>query len=95
MQTHEILTKADLAAFEIRLAELLQERIPKGFNPQRQYLRSKEVCRWLNISPATLQNLREASVIPHTQLGSTYFYPFAEIEKALEKNLHQKLNDWG
>lgn len=86
MQADQILTKSDLNAFESRLEQILQDRIPKGFNPHRQWLRSKEVCQWLNISAGTLQNLRESGGIPFSRLGNTYFYPFAEIERLLNEN---------
>ena len=91
MQINELLTKADLVAFEERLLEKLNQAHQSQDLSQRQWLRSKEVCQWLNISAGTLQNLRESGAIPYTRLGNTYFYPFSEIEKQLASNTLHRL----
>ncbi|MEM7656161.1 MAG: helix-turn-helix domain-containing protein [Bacteroidota bacterium] len=90
MQLNELLTRQDLLDLENRLMALLSERIPEGFSPNRKWLRSKEVCEWLNISSSTLQNMRDDGSIPFTQLGSTYFYPYQEVEQLLQKSLVQR-----
>jgi excisionase family DNA binding protein len=93
MQLNELLTRQDLMDLEQRLVELLNQRIPEGYSPQRKWMRSKEVCEWLNISASTLQNMRNDGSIPFTQLGSTYFYPYQEIEGMLQQSLVRQ-PDW-
>ena len=74
MQAQALVTKQDLFALETRLAQLIQQRIPEGFVPGKQWLRSRDVTEWLGISASTLQNLRNRGDIPFTQVGDTYLY---------------------
>lgn len=84
MDLNELVTKTDLQALEERLAQRMATLIPEGFVPGKQWLRSREVVKWLGISTSTLQNLRDRGDIPFTQIGETYFYPYQQIKAMME-----------
>ncbi|MEM6261114.1 MAG: helix-turn-helix domain-containing protein [Bacteroidota bacterium] len=84
MQFKDLVTKDDLLALENRIAHLLQHHIPEGFTPGQQWLRSRDVTKWLGISSSTLQNMRDSQSIPFTRIGETYLYPYGEVVKILE-----------
>lgn len=86
MRPEELATKADLLQLQQQIAQLIEAKIPTGFTPGQKYLRSKDVEAMLGISSSTLQNLRDSGSIPFTQLGKTYFYPYAELKQALDEN---------
>jgi hypothetical protein len=51
----------------------------------RKWLRSKDVCEMLNISPSVLQQLRINGDLPATKLSTgTWLYPYDGIVEALE-----------
>lgn len=80
----EFITKADLLEFKEEISESLTTSI-KEFKPKK-WLRSKEVCKMLGISPGTLQNFRINGLIPHSKIGGTLFYDYDEIVKILNDN---------
>lgn len=86
MERIELLTKADLETFK---KDLMQE-IKTLLNPQgaqaKQWLKSVEVRKLLNISPSTLQNLRVNGTLPFTKVGSILYYKYVDILKILESN---------
>ena len=49
-----------------------------------RWLRSANVKEMLDISDSTLQTMRINGAIPAYKLGSTWFYKYDEIIKALE-----------
>ncbi|WP_286883259.1 helix-turn-helix domain-containing protein [Sphingobacterium sp. UBA5980] len=78
----DILTKEDLAQFR---KELLDE-IKTLFKQQRkEWIRSAEVRRLLNISGGTLQNLRINGTLQYTKIGGIMYYKLEDIERLLEK----------
>jgi hypothetical protein len=54
----EIITLEDLQRFRLQLLEDLRELLQQPNHSQRQWLRSSEVRKMLDISHGTLQNLR-------------------------------------
>ena len=82
----EVITREDLNEFR----ELLLSDLNTMFNskPQqhKQWLKSNEVRKLLNISPGTLQNLRINGTLSYTKIGSILYYPYQDIEKLLEHN---------
>ncbi|OFV10605.1 MULTISPECIES: helix-turn-helix domain-containing protein [Sphingobacterium] len=79
----DILTKEDLAQFR---KELLDE-IKTLFKQQqrKEWIRSAEVRRLLNISGGTLQNLRINGTLQYTKIGGIMYYKLEDIERLLEK----------
>lgn len=82
----EVITREDLNEFR----ELLLSELNALFNAkpqqQKQWLKSNEVRKLLNISPGTLQNLRINGTLSFTKIGSILYYPYQDIEKLLEHN---------
>ncbi len=83
METIQLLTKSDLEEFK---KDLIQE-IKKVSQPQeiqpKQWLKSIEVRKLLNISPGTLQNLRVNGSLTYTRVGSILYYKHEDILKIL------------
>lgn len=81
----EIITKEDLKQFK---AELLQElKAALGGDEKttaREWLKSSEVRKLLNISPGTLQNLRVNGTLHYTKIGGIMYYRQSDITKLLE-----------
>jgi Helix-turn-helix domain len=82
----EVITREDLNEFR----ELLLSELNTLFNSkpqqQKQWLKSNEVRKLLNISPGTLQNLRINGTLSYTKVGSILYYPYQDIQKLLEHN---------
>lgn len=79
----EIITKDDLKQFK---AELLNEikAIVKPQGKVKEWLKSAEVRKLLNISPGTLQNLRINGTLRYTKIGGTMYYKLEDITRLLE-----------
>ena len=53
-----------------------------------RYLTGEEVCRYLHISPRTLQTLRDTRQIPFTVIsGRVFIYPESGLRETLYRNL--------
>ena len=50
------------------------------------YLTGREVCERLFISPRTLQDYRDKSVIPYTQITGKILYKLSDINRLLQEN---------
>jgi len=87
MNPQELITRTDLQQLETRLHLFIQECIPPGFIPGQKWLRSRDMKRWLGVSPSTLYNMRQSGSIPFTKLGDTYLYPYQEVKKILESRV--------
>jgi Mn-dependent DtxR family transcriptional regulator len=83
MELDQILTKRDLYDFEQRIISILKSDL--NASKPSKYLRTKDVCEMLNISPATLQNLRNSGKITFKRLGGILIYEAAEIERRLKQ----------
>ncbi|MFP7658483.1 DNA-binding protein [Chryseobacterium proteolyticum] len=87
-----LLTKEDLQEFRIQLLldieRILDEKIqpaepiPKDVNPE--WIRSKSVRAFMNISPATLQNLRVTGKIKFKKILGSYYYNLDDLKKLFE-----------
>ncbi len=82
----EILTKEDLYEFRTHLLNDLKEIIFSKPQQQKQWLKSNEVRKLLNISPGTLQNLRINGTLTYTKIGGIMYYDHSDIEKLLNGN---------
>ncbi|MCC7533827.1 MAG: helix-turn-helix domain-containing protein [Bacteroidia bacterium] len=56
---------------------------------QREWLRTKEVCKMLGISLSKLQYMRDNGDIKFTRIGGTLFYSLEEINKLLSAGSNQ------
>ncbi len=71
--------KQDLLASIKRLLEA------SAANPVKKWLKSYEVEKLLDISPGTLQTLRNNGTLPYTKIGSIIYYDPQDIEKVLQE----------
>jgi len=81
-----IITTDDLQEFKIELLEEIRAIVSEQkAATTKQWLKSVEVRRLLNISPGTLQTLRINGTLPFTKIGGTNYYSFNDIDKLLSK----------
>ena len=83
----EIITKEDLNEFRILLLSELKELLKVNPQQAKQWLKSKEVRKLLNISPGTLQTLRINGTLQYTKLGGIIYYDYEHIQKTMQENL--------
>ncbi len=81
----EVITREDLNEFRSLLLNDLKEIIQSKPQQTKQWLKSNEVRKLLNISPGTLQNLRINGTLSYTKIGGINYYKYADIVKMLEK----------
>ena len=85
----EIITKEDLVLFKSELISEITKLVkPVSQSQSKQWLKSVEVRKLLNISPGTLQNLRINGALRYTKIGGTMYYKSADIAKLLEGGGH-------
>lgn len=82
----EIITREDLNEFRLLLLTDLKEIVNAKEKQQKQWLKSSEVRKLLNISPGTLQNFRINGTLSYTKIGGTMYYSYNDLEKILECN---------
>ena len=81
----EIITKEDLVQFKSELLSEIRQLVKPSENQgTRQWLKSAEVRKLLNISPGTLQNLRINGTLRFTKIGGTMYYKSSDINSLLE-----------
>jgi excisionase family DNA binding protein len=74
----EIITKEDLLNFKTEVLSEIKSMLTDCTNKQ-EYLTSKEVCKYLNISATKLYELRSLGKIPFKKIGGSYRYNKNEI----------------
>jgi hypothetical protein len=82
----EVITREDLNEFRSLLLKDLKEIIQTKPQQTKQWLKSNEVRKLLNISPGTLQNLRINGTLTYTKVGGIMYYDNADIDKLLNEN---------
>lgn len=82
----EIVTKEDLNQFRILLLNDFKEILKASPQQTKQWLKSKEVRKLLNISPGTLQTLRINKTLSYTKIGGILYYDSTDINKLLSAN---------
>lgn len=88
MTTFDLITKDDLEKFKQELfAELRRPsyKLNKK-DEQKEWLKSFEVRKMLNIAPGTLAKLRSNGTLPFTKVGGLMFYKHEDILKLLDGN---------
>lgn len=84
MTAIELITKEDLKAFKSELLEEIRAIIQPGKGQSKQWLKSNEVRKLLNISPGTLQNLRINGTLKYTKIGGIMYYKMEDLNKILD-----------
>lgn len=82
----EIITREDLNEFRSLLLTDLKEMLNSKSQQQKQWLKSGEVRKLLNISPGTLQNHRINGTLTYTKIGGIMYYDHSDIDKLLNGN---------
>lgn len=82
----EVITREDLNEFRSLLLNDLKEIIQSKPQQTKQWLKSNEVRKLLNISPGTLQNLRINGTLTYTKVGGIMYYDNSDIDKLLNGN---------
>lgn len=85
--TNKLVTFADLRKFKEELVEELAkmyQRTPEVV--KREYIRSNEACRMLQVSIGTLHNLRAKHILPFTKIGGVVYYHVEDIKRVLDSN---------
>lgn len=82
----EVITKEDLNEFRSILLNDIKEMLKAKPDTQKQWLKSNEVRKLLNISPGTLQNMRINGTLSYTKIGGIFYYSSKDIDKVLEFN---------
>lgn len=82
----EVITKEDLNEFRTLLLKDFKEIIQSGPQKNKQWLKSGEVRKLLNISPGTLQTLRINKTLSYTKIGGIIYYASSDLEKLLQHN---------
>lgn len=82
----EIITREDLQSFRKQLLEDLRQILDQKHPPQKEWLKSPEVRKLLQISPGTLQNLRINGTLRFTKIGGMLYYKYEDIEKLLSNH---------
>jgi hypothetical protein len=80
----ELITKQDLREFKNDLLNEIKQIIKPGQGQSKQWLKSVEVRKLLNISPGTLQNLRINGTLRYSKIGGMMYYKLEDINKLLE-----------
>jgi hypothetical protein len=86
----EVITREDLNEFRSLLLNDLKQIIQPHSQQVKQWLKSNEVRKLLNISPGTLQNLRINGTLAFTKIGGTMYYNYSDIEKVLNGNTQKR-----
>ena len=86
LYSEQLITREDLNEFRLLLLNDLKEIFDTKSQEQKQWLKSKEVRKLLNISPGTLQTLRINKTLTYTKVGGILYYNNADIEKLLNGN---------
>ncbi|MFD2891376.1 helix-turn-helix domain-containing protein [Flavobacterium chuncheonense] len=80
---HQMVTKKDLLNFGNALLNEIQSATQTQSIQTKQWLKSAEVRKLLNISPGTLQNLRINGTLSYTKIGGILYYNHSDIQKLL------------
>lgn len=74
-------------------AERALLRADRAYRPSimgERYLTGEEICKYLHISPRTLQTLRDKKMLPYTIISERVFlYPETGIRDLLGRNLQR------
>lgn len=82
------ITRRDLELFRTQLMsdfkELFEDKLLSKEELQFNWLRSKTIRKMMNISPATLQNLRIKGKVRYKKVMGSYYYNRNDIQNLFE-----------
>ncbi len=78
---NQLVTLADLQDFRLQLLKDFKELMSQNVNvPDRPWLKSSEVRKLLNVSPGTLQTLRDNGTLHYNKVGGIIYYHYEDIK---------------
>lgn len=80
-------SKQDLEIFRLRIISDIERLLKTTSNQPKEefdWLRSKAIRKMMDISPATLQNLRITSKIRYKKIMGSYYYSRTDLQKLFE-----------
>lgn len=84
--THQLVTLADLEKFkEQMISEMRRMLGGGGTQHSKQWLKSREVRRLLDVSPGKLHAMRASRQLSFMRIGGVIYYDRADIDKMFEK----------
>jgi hypothetical protein len=84
--THQLVTLADLENFKGQLLSEMRKLLAGGGDPvSKQWLKSREVRKLLDVSPGKLHAMRAGRQLSFMRIGGVIYYDRADIEKMFEK----------
>lgn len=84
--THQLVTLADLEKFkEQMLSEMRRLLAGGGSQHSKQWLKSREVRRLLDVSPGKLHAMRVSRQLSFMRIGGVIYYDRSDIDKMFEK----------
>lgn len=84
----EILTTDDLREFKLEIISEIKKILSDHHANKsvgKRFLKSTDLQELLDLSPASLQNLRNARVLPYTKIGGTFFYDWEDVIQLMHK----------
>ncbi|UIR57877.1 helix-turn-helix domain-containing protein [Sphingobacterium sp. SRCM116780] len=82
-----MVSKQDLEIFRIRIIADIEQLLEVSHSHSKDefdWLRSKAIRKMMDISPATLQNLRITGKIRHKKIMGSYYYSRIDLLKLFE-----------
>lgn len=82
-----MVSKQDLELFRIRIISDIQQILETNQGQTKDefdWLRSKAIRKMMDISPATLQNLRITAKIRYKKIMGSYYYNRTDLQKLFE-----------
>lgn len=80
-----VISKEEFDSFKNEIIQELAKLVGKAEKEEQStWLRTRDVCRILNLSTSTLQNLRNSGKVPFTKLNGTIFYKRVDIESLFD-----------
>lgn len=84
--THQLVTLADLEKFKGQmLSEMRRLFAGGGAQHSKQWLKSREVRKLLDVSPGKLHAMRASRQLSFVRIGGAIYYDRADIDKMFEK----------
>ena len=83
----ELVTLTDLQTFRVQLLKDMKQLLSNSFTvPDKQWLKSGEVRKLLNISSGTLQALRSNGTLRHSKVGGIIYYQYEDIQAMMNNS---------
>lgn len=87
MFTHQLVTLVDLEKFkEQMLSEMRKLYSGGGTQISKQWLKSREVRKLLDVSPGKLYAMRASRQLSFMRIGGVIYYDRTDIDKMFEKS---------